>query len=178
MAVRGRHQQDPRTKEWGIYYRPYRNYWILLLLTVNDRLFALQVPKVIPDKIKSQYEEQEELAMMQTSLKRGEITFKKPEGVDRRYQSIKDRKQLDFIRDLDKIEANINPEPNGSVVIAEKKANVIEKAPIYDDIINQKVQKQDGQLKFTFETQELYEQADHLCQQIPHWKTDNENPIY
>ena len=73
---------------------------------------------------------------MQTSLKRGEITFKKPEGVDRRYQSIKDRKQLAFMRNPDKIEANINPEPNGTVVIAARKASVIEKAPIYDEIIN------------------------------------------
>ena len=40
------------------------------------------------------------------------------------------------MRNPDKIEANINPEPNGTVVIAARKASVIEKAPIYDEIIN------------------------------------------
>ena len=64
MAVRGRYQFNNKTKEWGIYYKKYRNEWILMLLTVNERLFALQIPKVIPGKIKAQYEEQEEIAEM------------------------------------------------------------------------------------------------------------------
>jgi hypothetical protein len=50
---------------------------MLLLLTVNDRLFSLQVPKVIPGKIKAQYEDQEDIAVMQKSLANGELTFKK-----------------------------------------------------------------------------------------------------
>lgn len=89
-AVRGRYCQNMRTKEWGVSYRPFRDYWILLLLTVNDRLFALQVPKVIPTKIKAQYEEQQEIAEMKESLLRGEITFAQPEGIDKRYLTIKE----------------------------------------------------------------------------------------
>ena len=55
-AVRGRFSWNADAKEWGVAYKPYRNYWILLLLTVNDRLFALQVPKVVPGKVTAQYE--------------------------------------------------------------------------------------------------------------------------
>lgn len=50
-AVRGRHKWNTQTKEWDISYRPYRNYWIVLLLTVNKRIFALPLPKIIPTKI-------------------------------------------------------------------------------------------------------------------------------
>ena len=34
-AVRGRQRWNTKTKEWEVAYRPYRNYWIVLLLTVN-----------------------------------------------------------------------------------------------------------------------------------------------
>ena len=47
-AVRGRHRWNTKTKEREIYYRPYRDYWITLLLTVNKKIFALQMPKIIP----------------------------------------------------------------------------------------------------------------------------------
>lgn len=57
QAVRGRYSWNSAAKAWTVAYRPCRDYWILLLLTVNDRLFALQVPKVVPSKIKAQYEE-------------------------------------------------------------------------------------------------------------------------
>lgn len=59
-AVRGRHTWDTQTKEWRIKYRPYRDYWIALLLTVNDKIFALPVPKVVPSKIKAQFELEQE----------------------------------------------------------------------------------------------------------------------
>lgn len=55
-AVRGRHQWNIETKEWELVYRPYRDYWIVLLLCVNPKIFALQVPKVIPQRINAQYE--------------------------------------------------------------------------------------------------------------------------
>ena len=32
--------------------------------------------------------------------------------------------------------------------------------------------------KVKFDTKELYEHAHHLCQQIPHWKKDSDNPIF
>lgn len=41
FAVRGRYSLNHKTKEWGVSYRQCRDFWILLLLTVNDRLFAL-----------------------------------------------------------------------------------------------------------------------------------------
>ena len=55
-AVRGRHCWNTETKQWEVVYRPYRDYWIVLLLAVNPKIFALQVPKVIPSRIKAQYE--------------------------------------------------------------------------------------------------------------------------
>ena len=54
-SVRGRHRWNTRTKEWEILYRPLRNYWIVLLLTVNERIFAMPLPRVIPTKIVAQY---------------------------------------------------------------------------------------------------------------------------
>lgn len=47
-AVRGRHKWNAKTKEWEILYRPFRNHWITLLLTVNKKIFALPMPKIIP----------------------------------------------------------------------------------------------------------------------------------
>ena len=58
--VRGRHAWNTKTKEWEIVYRPYRNEWIVLLLTVNPRIFAMPMPRVIPTKITAQYEQEEE----------------------------------------------------------------------------------------------------------------------
>ena len=55
-AVRGRHAWDTDMKEWYIQYRPYRNEWIVLLLTINPRIFAMPMPRVIPSKITAQYE--------------------------------------------------------------------------------------------------------------------------
>jgi len=69
------------------------------------------MPKVIPDKITSQYEQEEHLLFMKESLKRGEITFKKPEGIDRRYQSVKALPKVSYLRNPTKEEAMISPEP-------------------------------------------------------------------
>ncbi len=59
-AVRGRHYWDAKTKQWGIKYRAYRDYWIAMLLTVNPKIFAQPVPKIIPQRIKAQYELEDE----------------------------------------------------------------------------------------------------------------------
>ena len=59
-AVRGRHAWNAQQKRWTIEYRPYRNYWIVLLLTVNKRIFAMPMPRIIPSKITAQYEQEEE----------------------------------------------------------------------------------------------------------------------
>lgn len=50
-AVRGRHAYNARSKQWDVVYRPYRNEWIVLLLTVNSRIFAMPMPRIIPSKI-------------------------------------------------------------------------------------------------------------------------------
>lgn len=46
-------------------------------------------------------------------------------------------------------------------------------------MINQKIENTPGQLpKVTFTAKELYDQAEHLCQMIPHWKSEKQNPIF
>jgi hypothetical protein len=40
-TVRGRYAWDTERKEWTVSYRKFRDYWILLLLTVNERIFSL-----------------------------------------------------------------------------------------------------------------------------------------
>lgn len=66
-AVRGRNSWDAATKRWNIRYPAFRKIWVLLLLTVNERIFAMQVPKVVPGKIVTQYEEQEALATLRAA---------------------------------------------------------------------------------------------------------------
>lgn len=44
---------------------------------------------------------------MRESLVKGEITFKKAEGIESRYKSIANIKKKNFERNLEKIEANI-----------------------------------------------------------------------
>lgn len=41
-------------------YRQYRDYWVLLLLTISSNVFILQYPKIVPTKISTQYEVQNE----------------------------------------------------------------------------------------------------------------------
>jgi hypothetical protein len=53
---RARHSWNVEKKEWEIRYRPYRDYWIALLLTVNKKIFALPMPKIVPKRIKAQFE--------------------------------------------------------------------------------------------------------------------------
>ena len=118
-------------------------------MTVNDRLFALQIPKVIPDKITAQYEDQERIKQMKESLARGELTFKKPEGTDRRYLHIKDVKSVQYQRNPNKAEANIEPQLDSTVRFKAKQVSKEAKNP-YDEIINQKVAKDGEMPKFTF----------------------------
>jgi hypothetical protein len=78
------------------------------------------VPKVIPGKIRAQYEEQEQIAAMHESLQRGEITFKRPEGIDRRYASVTALREPEFKRNIDKSEAGVKPELDSSIRFAEE----------------------------------------------------------
>ena len=59
MAVRGRYKWDMKHKCWDVGYREYRDQWIVLLQTVNPRLFAMPIPKVMPEKILAQFEEED-----------------------------------------------------------------------------------------------------------------------
>lgn len=89
-AVRGRHRWNTATKEWEVAYRATRDSWILMLMTVSERIFAMPVPKVVPTKILAQFE-QEEQTMKQ--IAEGTFSFSplKPEGIDRKYLSVKER---------------------------------------------------------------------------------------
>lgn len=122
------------------------------------------MPKVIPGKIRAQFEEQEEIAEMKASLQRGEITFKKAEGIERRYQSIREEKKPQFKRVVDKPEAGVKPEPDGSIVFALEHSESKTTAQAYEKVINGKVSKAAGQNpKFTFESRELFDQAQQWC---------------
>lgn len=68
---------------------------------------------------------------------------------------------------------------NGLFTLEEKKQTVQGVAQPYDKTINGKVIKETADYpKLTFESKEVYERAQHLCQQIPHWKTEQDNPIH
>jgi len=43
------------------------------------------------------------------------VTFKAPEGIDRRYLSIHEERQKNFVRNPDKTEANIAPDLDSTV---------------------------------------------------------------
>ena len=77
------------------------------------------MPKAIPSKVKAQYEEQEDIMEMKRSLARGEITFAKPEGIDRKYFHIRTAKSPDFVRQQ-KTEGNIQLQEGGLMVFEEE----------------------------------------------------------
>lgn len=115
---------------------------------------------------------------MNESLARGEVTFAKPEGIDRKYLTIQEHHISTFIRDTYKAEANVNPQLGGTVVFEKPKVEVATVDP-FESTVNGKVQKELAEMpKVTFESKELYSQAQSLCQMIPHWTKDSENPIY
>ena len=109
-AVRGRHRWNTETKEWEVAYRPTRDQWIIMLQTVSDRLFAMPVPKIVPTKIKAQYEQEEETMKM---ISEGTYSLSKystrAEGIDKRYLSVKEPKEPLYRREADKPEAHIQP---------------------------------------------------------------------
>jgi hypothetical protein len=76
----------------------------------------------VPGRIRAQYEEQEEIANMKASLQRGEITFKKAEGIEKSYLSIRDVKKPVYQRVIEKPEAGVVPEQDGSIVFAKEAA--------------------------------------------------------
>ena len=41
FAIRGRFSWDIENKRWKCSYRPCRDYWLLLLLSINNNIFVL-----------------------------------------------------------------------------------------------------------------------------------------
>ena len=84
-----------------------------------------------------------------------------------------------FTRLVEKPEAGVKPEPEGSIVFSLETHKNQAQANAFEKVVNGKVAKVKGENpKFTFESRELFDQAQHLCQQIPHWKKESDNPIY
>ena len=65
-----------------------------MLQTISDRLFAMPVPKVVPTKILAQFEQEDDtmkkISAGTFSFSSKDVTFK-PEGIDRRYLSVKEK---------------------------------------------------------------------------------------
>lgn len=135
-ACRGRHQWNTEAKEWQLRYRPYRNHWIVLLLTVNTRIFALPMPKIIPEKIQAQYEHEEDFkqnaadSMLNMSQKKqmvGSNTLTADifsPSIDKKYNSVKATHVPVYQRNTQKTEGNIKPEIGGLIKIAGKKTKL------------------------------------------------------
>ena len=47
---------DPKTKIWSVKYRPFHEYWVKLLRTVDPLIYAPTRQVIIPQPIKAQYE--------------------------------------------------------------------------------------------------------------------------
>lgn len=151
-AVRGRHKWNTATKEWEIAYRPYRNHWIVLLLTVQPRIFALPMPKIIPSRIVAQYEIEEQYATLkqmalmqgfteaqfQASQSMGTVLTRTENNNTVRIQSIQEPL---FKRDLTKNEASILPDPGSTIKIAKPKNKAASEMSAYERQINQRIQK-------------------------------------
>jgi hypothetical protein len=73
--------------------------------------------------------------MMKESLRKGELTYAKPEGTDRKYQSIKEVHKPLYTRNTDKPEAGVIPELEGTIRFKDRKKSVQSQNP-YDEIIN------------------------------------------
>ena len=66
-ALKGRYRWDTERKAWDCSYRPFREWWVLLLKKENQNIFALQPQKIKAQKILAQYELNELQASQRTS---------------------------------------------------------------------------------------------------------------
>jgi hypothetical protein len=78
-----------------------RDHWIIFLLTVNERLFAMPIPKVVPTKILAQFEEAD--AVKAQSM----YPVRPLAGIDKKYMSITDQRQSLIQKDFSKHEGGI-----------------------------------------------------------------------
>jgi uncharacterized protein (DUF736 family) len=99
-----------------VAYRPYRDYWIALLLTVNDKIFALPVPKVIPSKVKAQYEIEDDYREQQKTFKALGSSFKKIKRRATDYLRVSDIFTPSFQRCTTRLEAGIEHQKESTVV--------------------------------------------------------------
>ena len=127
-AVRGRHKWNQKTKDWEIKYRYFRNYWITLLLTVNKKIFALSMPKIIPQRIKAQFELEEEYQQTVKNMGTSKMSFR-PHTTNL-YNSITNIYVPSFQADKTKNEAGIKPEMDMESTIRITKPVVKSEAPI------------------------------------------------
>ncbi len=109
-------------------YRPCRDFWIIMLQTVNERIFAMPVPKVVPTKIMAQYEQEEETMKRiregtYSSIQKSPTT--KKEGLERKYLSVKEKHEPIYQRDTEKPEAKVIP-AGPSMSVKPKKEKVLE----------------------------------------------------
>ena len=63
-----------------------------------------------------------------TTIMSGEITFKKPEGIDRRYIAVRDVKKAQFTRNPDKPEAGVMPELDGTIQMIDNEGEIKKQA--------------------------------------------------
>lgn len=96
----------------------------------------------------------------------------KKEGIDKKYLSVKDIEIPYMQKNRDKFEANINIEDNNLIKYEDKKTKKSQKNP-YVHQVNARIvpseNTENGMPKFTFESKEFYNQANHLSSHIPYW---------
>jgi hypothetical protein len=133
-----------------------RDHWIIFLLTINDRLFAMPIPKVVPQKILAQYEEAD-LKKRQSMYPVAPVS-----GIEKKYLSIADQRTNLIQKDTIKNEGGIQPDLHkNTVVIGDKKNKKRDQNP-YEQHINGRIQStlqnsENGFPKITFEAKEFYD---------------------
>jgi len=78
---------------------------------------------------------------MKESIMRGEMTFMKTEGIDKRYLSIRDNEIPLFTRNNDKPEAGVIPEADGTITVEVQKNEKKVQIHPYEKSVNGKVKK-------------------------------------
>ena len=154
-AIKGRHKWNQEEKFWEVSYRPMREYWVILLKTVSEKVFTLPAPEIKPEKILAQYELNE---MMMEERKK-----KKLEGTVKKYTSIRDVKLPTYKRKIDKPEVEIEPDKNGKVVLGVKKGEEQKLDPL-EFQINHKIKKEKDDEgnefpKMSWEARAFFEQS-------------------
>ena len=95
---------------------------------------------------------------MNESLANGEITFKRPEGIDRKYLTVKELRDPEFKIDKNKVEGGIQLQPDGLFTLQERKQEKEEEAKPYEKTTNAKFEKPKNDYpKVTFTAKEVYE---------------------